>query len=57
MTDHDPLTLEDIAYTADVAIFLRTLARIMIRLLGQSESGDDNQMHEADDRSQTDDKE
>ncbi len=57
MTDHNQFTLDDIAYTADVNIFLKTLARIMARLLGQNESGNDNQTHEAEDRGQTDKKE
>jgi hypothetical protein len=57
MTDQDPLTLDDIAYTADVNLFLKTLARILTRLLGQNESGGDNETHEAEDRGQTDDKE
>jgi hypothetical protein len=57
MTDHNQLTLDDIAYTADVNIFLKTLARIMARLLGQSESANDNGAHEAEDRGQADEKE
>jgi hypothetical protein len=58
MTDHqDQLTLDDIAYTADVNLFLKTLARILTRLLGQNESGSDNETHEAEDRGPTDDKE
>jgi hypothetical protein len=57
MTDHDHFTLDDIAYTADVNIFLKTLARIIARVLGQSESGNDNQTHEADHRGQADEKE
>ena len=57
MTDHDQLTLDDIAYTADVNIFLKTLARIIARLLGQSESANDNGTHEADHRGQSDEKE
>jgi hypothetical protein len=57
MTDDNQLTLDDIAYTADVNLFLKTLARILTRLLGQNESGGDNENHEADDRGQTDEKE
>ncbi len=57
MTDHNQLTLDDIAYTADVNIFLKTLARILARLLGQNESDSDNETHEAEDRGQTDEKE
>jgi hypothetical protein len=57
MTDQDHFTLDDIAYTADVNIFLKTLARIMARLLGQNESGNDNGTHEAEDRGQKDKKE
>ena len=57
MTDHDQLTLDDTAYTADVNIFLKTLARIIARLLGQSESANDNGAHEADHRGQSDEKE
>jgi len=43
MSNHDPLTLDDVAYTADVNVFLKTLARIMTRVLGQGESSDDNE--------------
>lgn len=57
MTEHDHLTLDDVAYTTEVTLFLKTLARIMRRLLGQSESGDDNGTHEADHRGQSDEKE
>jgi hypothetical protein len=58
MTDHqDQLTLDDIAYTADVNLFLKTLARILTRLLGQNEPGGDNDTHEAADRGPIDDKE
>jgi hypothetical protein len=62
MTDHDQFTLDDIAYTADVNIFLKTLARIIVRMLGQNESGSDNdahyrELHEADHRGQADQKE
>ena len=57
MTDQDQFTLDDIAYTADVNLFLKTLARILSRLLGQNESDGDNETHEADERGQTDDKE
>jgi hypothetical protein len=57
MTDFDHYTLDDIAYTADVNIFLKTLARIIARLLGQNESDDDNETHEAELSGQTDEKE
>jgi hypothetical protein len=57
MTDQDQLTLDDIAYTADVNLFLKTLARIRSRLLGQNASRGDNETHEAEDRGQTDEKE
>jgi hypothetical protein len=58
MIDHqDQLTLDDIAYTADVNLFLKTLARILTRLLGQNEPGGDNDTHEAADRGQTDEEE
>ncbi len=45
MTDQNQFTLDDIAYTADVNIFLKTLARIIARMLGQNESDDDNDAH------------
>ncbi len=57
MIDHDQLTLDDIAYTADVNIFLKTLARIIARLLGQSDSANDNGTHEAGDHGLTSEKE
>jgi hypothetical protein len=57
MTNRDQLALDDIAYTADVNLFLKTLARMLTRLLGQNESGGDNETHEADDRGQADEKE
>jgi hypothetical protein len=57
MTDHNQFTLDDIAYTADVNIFLKTLARIIARVLGQKESDNDNEAHEADHRGQADEKE
>ncbi len=57
MTEHDHLTLDDVAYTTEVTLFLKTLARIMRRLIGQSESGDDNGTHEAGDRGLTDEME
>jgi len=57
MTDHDQFTLDDIAYTADVNIFLKTLARIIARMLGQNESGSDNETQEAELSGQTDEKE
>jgi hypothetical protein len=57
MTDHSQFTLDDIVYTADVNIFLKTLARIIARVLGQNESDDDNQTHEAEYRGQADEKE
>jgi hypothetical protein len=57
MTDHNQLTLDDIAYTADVNIFLKTLARIIIRMLGQNEADNDNETHEAELSGQADEKE
>jgi hypothetical protein len=57
MTDHDQLTLDDIAYTADVSIFLKTLARIVARVFGQSESDNDNETYEAESCGLTDEKE
>jgi hypothetical protein len=43
MTDQDHLMLDDIAYTADVNLFLTTLARIIARLFGEAEVSDDNE--------------
>jgi hypothetical protein len=43
MTDQDHLMLDDIAYTADVNLFLTTLARIIARLFGEAEASDDNE--------------
>ncbi|MCD4686844.1 MAG: hypothetical protein K8S97_13000 [Anaerolineae bacterium] len=57
MTDHDKHTLDDIDYTADVNIFLKTLARIIARMLGQNESDNDNETHEADHHGQANQKE
>ena len=57
MTDPDQFTLDDIAYTADVNIFLKTLARIIVRMLGQNDSSNDNEAHEADQRGQANEKE
>ncbi len=57
MNEHDQFTLNDIAYTADVNIFLKTLARIIARMLGQNESDDDNETHEAELSGQADEKE
>jgi hypothetical protein len=56
MTDQDQLTLDDIAYTADVNLFLKTLARILTRLLGQNDADSDNDTHEAADRGPTDER-
>jgi len=57
MTNLDRYTLDDIAYTADVNIFLKTLARIIARMLGQNEPDNDNEIHEAEVSGQTDEKE
>ncbi len=57
MTEHDQFTLDDVAYTADVNIFLKTLARIIARMLGQNESDDANETHEAELSGQADEKE
>ncbi len=57
MTDLDRYTLDDIAYTADVNVFLKTLARIIARMLGQNEADNDNETHEAEVSGQTDEKE
>ena len=57
MTDLDRYTLDDIAYKADVNIFLKTLARIIARMLGQNEPDNDNETHEAEVSGQTDEKE
>jgi hypothetical protein len=57
MTDYDQYTLDDIAYTADVNIFLKTLARIIARMLGQNESDNDNEIQKAELSGQTDEKE
>ncbi|HEX3050181.1 MAG TPA: hypothetical protein VHP83_05955 [Aggregatilineaceae bacterium] len=43
MTDPDHLMLDDIAYTADVNLFLTILARIIARLFGEAETSDDNE--------------
>ena len=49
MTDQDHLMLDDIAYTADVNLFLKTLARIIARLFGETKTSDDNEhQHEAE---------
>jgi hypothetical protein len=57
MTDQNQFTLDDIAYTADVNIFLKTFARIIARVLGQNESDDDNENLEAELSGQADEKE
>jgi len=57
MTDRNQFTLDDIAYTADVNIFLKTLARIIARMLGQNEADNDNETHEAELSGQPDEKE
>ncbi len=57
MTNLDRYTLDDIAYTADVNIFLKTLARIIARMLGQNEPDNDNETYEAEVSGQTDEKE
>jgi hypothetical protein len=56
MTDQNQFALDDIAYTADVNIFLKTLARIVARMLGQNESDDDNETQEAELSGQADEK-
>jgi hypothetical protein len=57
MTDHNQLSLDDIAYTADVNLFLKTLARIVARVFGRSESDSDNEDHKVESVGQAEDKE